>query len=125
MVRLDSSKAKQRASQTAAGVASGKLAAAVLADMPAPDHEQKPTDAKEKEPATIERPVPIWSILPPIKNGGRCPWTGLTRSILRDVTRPTQLNDFNPPVRSVIRVRPGGARGRVFFKLRGAGGLLE
>lgn len=51
---------------------------------------------------------PEWIRLP---NKGRCPYTGLSRSMIYTLVSPCDENGHKPPVRSVSLRRRGNARG--------------
>lgn len=57
-------------------------------------------------PATV---TPIFMRLP--KPGARCPYTGLSRSTLCELTVPTEANGFAPPVRSHVVCGEAATRG--------------
>ena len=42
---------------------------------------------------------------------GRCPYTGLSRTALCELSIPSKKNDFRPPVRSVLIRNRGAIRG--------------
>jgi hypothetical protein len=52
---------------------------------------------------------PVFIRLP--KGGKLCPYTGLSRSGLDQLTRPQEANKFNPPVKSRIVQQIGTGRG--------------
>jgi len=52
---------------------------------------------------------PEWIRLPAPR--GRCPFTGLSRSTLNELTIPGPANDGKPPVRSVVLRKRGALRG--------------
>jgi hypothetical protein len=54
---------------------------------------------------------PEWLRLP--KPGTRCPYTGLTRTTLDQLTRPQVLNKFDPVVESKIIQHAGYPKGGV------------
>lgn len=54
-------------------------------------------------------PKPEWIRLPAPR--ARCPFTGLSRSTLNELTIPGPANDGNPPVRSVVLRKRGALRG--------------
>lgn len=58
-------------------------------------------------------PLPIakpeWLRLP--APGRRCPYTGLSRSTLNELTIPGPANDGRPPVKSVVLKKRGALRG--------------
>lgn len=56
--------------------------------------------------ATIK---PEWVRLP--APGRRCPFTGLSRSTLNELTIPGPANDGEPPVKSVVLRKRGALRG--------------
>jgi hypothetical protein len=56
--------------------------------------------------ATIK---PEWVRLP--TPGSRCPFTGLSRSTLNELTIPGPANDGTPPVKSVVLRKRGAVRG--------------
>lgn len=56
--------------------------------------------------ATIK---PEWVRLP--APGSRCPFTGLSRSTLNELTIPGPANDGTPPVKSVVLRKRGALRG--------------
>ena len=41
----------------------------------------------------------------------RCPYTGLSRSTLCELSIPSKKNDFRPPVKSVLLRKRGAVRG--------------
>lgn len=43
--------------------------------------------------------------------GKRCPYTGLSRSTLNELTIPSTANDNRPPVKSVVLRKRGALRG--------------
>jgi len=45
------------------------------------------------------------------KTGTLCPFTGLTRSKLNELILPCALNDYKPPVRSVVLRQKGAIKG--------------
>ena len=52
---------------------------------------------------------PEWLRLP--APGRRCPYTGLSRSTLNELTIPGPANDGRPPVKSVVLRKRGALRG--------------
>lgn len=57
---------------------------------------------------------PIWLRLP--KKGSRCKITGLSRTTLTELCVPSRVNQFKPPVRSVVVKQPHAQRGiRLIF----------
>jgi hypothetical protein len=52
---------------------------------------------------------PEWLRLP--APGSRCPFTGLSRSTLNELTIAGPANDGNPPVKSVVLRKRGALRG--------------
>ena len=52
---------------------------------------------------------PEWLRLP--APGNRCPFTGLSRSTLNELTIPGPANDGTPPVKSVVLRKRGALRG--------------
>lgn len=52
---------------------------------------------------------PEWLRLP--TPGTRCPFTGLSRSTLNELTIPGPANDDKPPVKSVVLRKRGATRG--------------
>lgn len=52
---------------------------------------------------------PEWLRLP--APGGRCPYTGLSRSTLYELTIPGPANEGIPPVKSVVLRKRGALRG--------------
>jgi hypothetical protein len=45
-------------------------------------------------------------------NNARCPHTGLSRTVLAKLIRPSRENNFKPPVRSfLLKVKRGAIRG--------------
>ena len=52
---------------------------------------------------------PEWLRLPP--PGGRCPFTGLSRSTLNELTIPGPANEGCPPVKSVVLRKRSALRG--------------
>ena len=52
---------------------------------------------------------PEWLRLP--APGRRCPFTGLSRSTLNELTIPGPANDGSPPVKSVVLRKRGALRG--------------
>ncbi len=52
---------------------------------------------------------PEWIRLP--KPGERCIYTGLSRSTLNELTIPSDVNDYLPPVRSAVIKKRGAMRG--------------
>ena len=43
--------------------------------------------------------------------GSQCPWTGLSRSKLNELILPMELNNFRPPVKSIVLRNKGQQRG--------------
>jgi hypothetical protein len=41
----------------------------------------------------------------------RCPLTGMSRTSLAELVAPSEINDFQPPVRSFVLRKKGAARG--------------
>ncbi len=79
--------------------------------------EKTPTNGGEK-PVKQEAAVmamtaanirPEWLRLP--QPGHRCPYTGLSRSTLNELTIPGLANDNRPPVKSVVLRKRGAMRG--------------
>lgn len=66
-------------------------------------------------PAESESELPWYARLP--RTGGRCRWTGLTRSAMNALVLGP-----NPPVKSVVVARKGASRG---IRLVHLGSLLE
>jgi len=54
-------------------------------------------------------PKPEWIRLP--APGHRCPYTGLSRSTLNELTIPGPANGNKPPVKSVVLRKRGAVRG--------------
>lgn len=54
-------------------------------------------------------PKPEWIRLP--APGRRCPYTGLSRSTLNELTIPGRANENKPPVKSVVLRKRGALRG--------------
>ena len=54
-------------------------------------------------------PKPEFIRLP--KPGQRCPYTGLARTTMSELTVPGPVNDYRPPVRSTLLRRRGATRG--------------
>ena len=59
--------------------------------------------------AADRRLKPEWLRLP--ARGARCPYTGLSRSTLNELTIPGPANDGRPPVKSVVLRKRGALRG--------------
>lgn len=53
--------------------------------------------------------IPPWLRLP--KAGQRCFISGLSRTGLCELAVPSEMNDFTPPVKSVLLRKRGAARG--------------
>ncbi|MDP0500740.1 MAG: hypothetical protein Q7P63_11655 [Verrucomicrobiota bacterium JB022] len=57
--------------------------------------------ATHSKPEFIRLPLP----------GKRCPYTGLSRSTLNELTIASDTNDYNPPVDSKVLRKRGATRG--------------
>ena len=63
-------------------------------------------------PASV---TPIYVRLP--KPGARCPYTGLSRATLCELTVPSKTNGFQPPVSSHVVRADGATRGIRLIRL--------
>lgn len=62
---------------------------------------QHTTSAAPSKPEFIRLPLP----------GQRCPYTGLARTTLNELTIPCERNGHRPPVKSIVIRQRGAARG--------------
>lgn len=67
------------------------------------------TSAPQAAPQSAAMIKPEWLRLP--APGSRCPFTGLSRSTLNELTIPGPANDGIPPVKSVVLRKRGALRG--------------
>ncbi len=67
-------------------------------------------DGLQLMPSSSASPVkPEWIRLP--LPAARCPYTGLSRTTLCELSTPCPTNDHNPPVKSVVIKKRGALRG--------------